>query len=221
MNMSAPIRRENVWQWLCPALRLCCLLAAGLVPFAVPAQGGPRLEAIDVQPLPGQQVELRLRLSGPAPEPMAFTIDDPLFLWLGRHVQQHPLDFFGFDVLWTGRWEPMHAVTKNPPLTGYYIALAASLLGWSETALHLAALHPEPAFADLLLAAGADARARNSAGETPLHWAALSGHIVVAQRLITAGADARLRTVKGLSARDYASREGHKEIAKLLERVDQ
>ena len=41
MNMSAPIRRENVWQWLCPALRLCCLLAAGLVPFAVPAQGGP------------------------------------------------------------------------------------------------------------------------------------------------------------------------------------
>jgi type IV pilus assembly protein PilQ len=35
------------------------------------------LEAIDVQPLPGQQVELRLRLSGAAPEPMSFTIDDP------------------------------------------------------------------------------------------------------------------------------------------------
>jgi type IV pilus assembly protein PilQ len=36
-----------------------------------------RLEAIDVQPLPGQQVELRLRLNGAAPEPTAFTIDDP------------------------------------------------------------------------------------------------------------------------------------------------
>ena len=77
MNMSAPVRRENVWQWLCQALSLCCLLAAGLSPFAASAQDAPRLEAIDVQPLPGQQVELRLRLSGPAPEPMAFTIDDP------------------------------------------------------------------------------------------------------------------------------------------------
>jgi type IV pilus assembly protein PilQ len=77
MNMSAPVRRENVWQWLCQALSLCCFLAAGLLPFAAPAQDAPRLEAIDVQPLPGQQVELRLRLSGPAPEPMAFTIDDP------------------------------------------------------------------------------------------------------------------------------------------------
>ena len=56
---------------------LCWLLAAGLLPSAVSAQSGLRLEAIDVQPLPGQQVELRLRLSGPAPEPMAFTIDTP------------------------------------------------------------------------------------------------------------------------------------------------
>src|SRR5690606_32412293 len=36
-----------------------------------------RLEAIDVQPLTGQRVELRLRLNGAAPEPMSFTIDDP------------------------------------------------------------------------------------------------------------------------------------------------
>jgi type IV pilus assembly protein PilQ len=77
MNMSAPVRRENLLQWLCQALSLCWLLAAGLLPSAVSAQSGLRLEAIDVQPLPGQQVELRLRLSGPAPEPMAFTIDSP------------------------------------------------------------------------------------------------------------------------------------------------
>ena len=65
-----------------------------------------------------------------------------------------------------------------------------------ETALHLAALHPEPDFADLLLAAKADPRAQNADGESPLHWAALSGHIVVAQRLLARGADARRRPAK-------------------------
>ena len=77
MNMSAPVRRENLLQWLCQALSLCWLFAAGLLPSAATAQNALSLEAIDVQPLPGQQVELRLRLSGPAPEPMAFTIDNP------------------------------------------------------------------------------------------------------------------------------------------------
>jgi type IV pilus assembly protein PilQ len=75
--MSAPVRRENVWKWLCQALSLSLLLAAGLTPSAASAQDALRLQAIDVQPLPGQQVELRLRLSGPAPEPMTFTIDNP------------------------------------------------------------------------------------------------------------------------------------------------
>src|SRR6185369_4218138 len=41
------------------------------------AQDGPKLEAIDVQPLPGQQVQVTLRLSGPAPQPLSFTIDNP------------------------------------------------------------------------------------------------------------------------------------------------
>ena len=77
MNMSAPVRRENVWKWLCQALSLSLLLVAGLTSQPAPAQDALRLEAIDVQPLPGQQVELRLRLSGPAPEPTAFTIDNP------------------------------------------------------------------------------------------------------------------------------------------------
>src|SRR5688572_25082189 len=77
MNMSVPVRRENAWKWLCQGLSLCLLLAAGLTPQPSPAQDALRLEAIDVQPLPGQQVELRLRLSGPAPEPTTFTIDTP------------------------------------------------------------------------------------------------------------------------------------------------
>jgi type IV pilus assembly protein PilQ len=41
------------------------------------AQATRRLEAIEVQPLPGQRLELRLRHSEAAPEPMTFTIDDP------------------------------------------------------------------------------------------------------------------------------------------------
>jgi type IV pilus assembly protein PilQ len=75
MNMS-PIRRENLLKWLGPVLSLC-VLAVGLLPSIAPAQDALRLEALDVQSLPGQQVELRLRLNGAAPEPMTFTIDDP------------------------------------------------------------------------------------------------------------------------------------------------
>ena len=36
-----------------------------------------KLETIDVQTLSGQQVQLKLHLSGPAPEPLPFTIDKP------------------------------------------------------------------------------------------------------------------------------------------------
>jgi type IV pilus assembly protein PilQ len=35
------------------------------------------LQAVDVQPLPGQQLQLVMRLSGPAPQPLSFTIDNP------------------------------------------------------------------------------------------------------------------------------------------------
>src|ERR1700744_5502981 len=41
------------------------------------AQDGTKLEAIDVQPLPGQQVQITMRLSAPAPQPLSFTIDNP------------------------------------------------------------------------------------------------------------------------------------------------
>jgi len=41
------------------------------------AEDGPKLEAVDVQPLPGQQVQITMRLSGPAPQPLSFTIDNP------------------------------------------------------------------------------------------------------------------------------------------------
>jgi type IV pilus assembly protein PilQ len=41
------------------------------------AQEANRLQDIQVQSLPGQRIELQLILSGTAPEPLAFTIDEP------------------------------------------------------------------------------------------------------------------------------------------------
>jgi len=41
------------------------------------AQDGPKLEAIDVQPLPGQQLQITMRMSAPPPQPLSFTIDNP------------------------------------------------------------------------------------------------------------------------------------------------
>src|SRR5262249_24581433 len=71
-----------------------------------------------------------------------FHIDDPLFLWAAQHIEKHPLDFYGFQVNWYFSEMPMAEVTKNPPLGSYYIALASTLLGWSEMGLHLAFLPP-------------------------------------------------------------------------------
>jgi type IV pilus assembly protein PilQ len=55
-------------------------LAAGLgLVLAAPARSAdqPALQSVDVQPLPGHQLQLTMRLSGPAPQPMSFTIDNP------------------------------------------------------------------------------------------------------------------------------------------------
>jgi 4-amino-4-deoxy-L-arabinose transferase-like glycosyltransferase len=71
-----------------------------------------------------------------------FNMDDPLFLRAARHIQEHPLDPYGFPVNWFGTETPMWEATKNPPLACYYLAGAASLFGWSEVALHAAFLLP-------------------------------------------------------------------------------
>ncbi len=53
------------------------LLALGAASFAARAADALKLESIDVQTLSGQQVQLKLHMSGPAPEPLPFTIDKP------------------------------------------------------------------------------------------------------------------------------------------------
>jgi type IV pilus assembly protein PilQ len=53
------------------------LLALGAISFTVQAADPLKLESIDVQTLSGQQVQLKLHMNGPAPEPLPFTIDKP------------------------------------------------------------------------------------------------------------------------------------------------
>ncbi|MGO9514900.1 MAG: type IV pilus secretin PilQ [Steroidobacteraceae bacterium] len=53
------------------------LVALSALAFKAQAADPTKLEAIDVQTLAGQQVQLKLHLSGPAPEPLPFTIDKP------------------------------------------------------------------------------------------------------------------------------------------------
>jgi type IV pilus assembly protein PilQ len=53
------------------------LLALGTISFTARAADPVKLESIDVQTLAGQQVQLKLHMSGPAPEPLPFTIDKP------------------------------------------------------------------------------------------------------------------------------------------------
>ena len=61
--------RRSLMQMTAALLALCA--------FAAGAQESNRLQDIQVQSLPGQRVELKLILSGTAPDPLAFTIDDP------------------------------------------------------------------------------------------------------------------------------------------------
>jgi type IV pilus assembly protein PilQ len=53
------------------------LVALSAITSRAHAADPVKLEAIDVQTLSGQQVQLKLHMSGPAPEPLPFTIDKP------------------------------------------------------------------------------------------------------------------------------------------------
>ncbi len=72
----------------------------------------------------------------------AFHIDDPLFVFAARQITQHPLDPYGFNVIWYESLNRMADVTMNPPLACYYGAAVGRIAGWSERAFHLAFLVP-------------------------------------------------------------------------------
>ncbi len=72
----------------------------------------------------------------------AFNIDDPLFVWVAKHIVSHPFDPYGFSVDWYAFEMPISQITKNPPLSSYYSALFGPWTQWSEVALHLAFFIP-------------------------------------------------------------------------------
>jgi hypothetical protein len=72
----------------------------------------------------------------------AFHMDDTLFIWTAQNIAKHPFNPYGFQLIWDFTQARMSEVTQNPPLASYYMALAGSVVGWSERALHLAFLLP-------------------------------------------------------------------------------
>src|SRR5262245_55050573 len=69
--------RPTNW-FLSPATWLAAACIAGTF-ASLPASAAEanKLQAIDVLTLPGQQLQLTMRLTGPATEPLSFTIDNP------------------------------------------------------------------------------------------------------------------------------------------------
>jgi len=65
--------RQSAARFTATAFALVLMLCG----LAANAQEGNRLQDIQVQSLPGQRIELKLIMSGEAPEPLAFTIEDP------------------------------------------------------------------------------------------------------------------------------------------------
>jgi type IV pilus assembly protein PilQ len=60
-----------------PAALVALAGALVFVAQAALAQGTATLKSVELQPQPGEQLEVRLVLDGPAPQPTAFTIDNP------------------------------------------------------------------------------------------------------------------------------------------------
>src|SRR6185437_17181694 len=72
------LHRRPLFRILSTCASLLVLGVLGTIPSQpAHAADAPKLESIDVTPLPGQQVQITMRLSGPAPKPLSFTIDNP------------------------------------------------------------------------------------------------------------------------------------------------
>ena len=110
----------------------------GLSPPRQPADASPRRSSNSTREralVAGSTLLLLLPFVG---KPLH--IDDPLFVWTARRILQAPLDFYGFEINWYDRVEPMAEVMKNPPLVAYWHAGVVWLAGFREVALHLGAL---------------------------------------------------------------------------------
>src|ERR1700733_11861624 len=71
------LRERFAWLALAWAVGMLVALSARAADAAAAAAAPNTLQTIDVQTLSGNQLQLTLHLAGPAPEPLAFTIDKP------------------------------------------------------------------------------------------------------------------------------------------------
>ena len=125
------------------------------------------------------------------------------FMGLLAAPRQHAPDGFGDGVaVWLAVVGRTSAWCRAPLLErGVDVNRRAKYTLYKPTALHLAALggHEEVI---ALLAAGADAHARDSRGKTPAQWAAKRGHETVAALLVLRVATAERRTRSSGSSPD-------------------
>jgi 4-amino-4-deoxy-L-arabinose transferase-like glycosyltransferase len=109
-------------------------------------------------------------------------LDDPVYVRIARQIVDAPHDFFGLEMNWHGRLEPVAAFNKNPPGVSFWLAAAGSLVGWSERALHVWML--APALALLLATWRLAARFSGSPRMAALALLAMPGFLVSATTLM-------------------------------------
>lgn len=80
----------------------------------------------------------------------AVSIDAPVFVAVAQQVAEHPLDPFGFELVWDPTSPRVYEFNHNPPLLSYWLAPVVAALGAREWAMHLALL-PFPLVAALCL----------------------------------------------------------------------
>jgi ankyrin repeat protein len=90
---------------------------------------------------------------------------------------------------------------------------------FGRTALMLAAIGGHASTAMLLLAHGADVRARDNEGRTPLMLAADRGETAAVDALLAHGAEVNAQNRKGETALMRAERAGHIAIVQLLRKA--
>ena len=144
-----------------PTLRAALFAVTAL--FAAPLLlAANKLQAVDVQTLPGQQLQLTLRMAGPAPTPLSFTIDNPARI--------------SFDLPDTALALPSRRIDVRA--AGLDTILAAEAAGRSRVVLNMDRLLPYTTRVsgnDIIIMVGSTAAGKESNGAAPVAAASNAG----------------------------------------------
>jgi ankyrin repeat protein len=121
-------------------------------------------------------------------------------------------------------WTALHlAAFFGPPVSTERLLAHGAEVGrvsdnaQANTPLHAAlAGRGDPVVIELLLAAGADVKAKAAQGVTPLHVAAARGDAEFVRKLLAQGADPTVSMADGTTPAAMADARGHPEVAALL-----